>query len=374
MLRSCLPMSTGTTALLGALRRTGDEVQLTQALSAVFQAEPRAAGAFVRLLLPADREGLPEVVSCRHEESFEEGRIDLRFTADEVDVIVEIKIHAGYGRDQLERYLRALRPVRLARLVAITRDVPRYGESHISDAEWIGSVRWRDLRKELRILPFDSESLRVQWLAFLDLLESEGSMGFTRPDPALFDAWHSIRLAAKHADEFLRAIRVPLLQALRDVLGGGDATADFYRAQRGKGQPVISKSWNGIIDIPFRVPADGHLGVRAGVFAFNPPTRFYVSPHHGRRLSARRARLSDAGRAGLDRLLAGEFREYDLHAFLPLDAALLTSPTFEEDVVGWAHARFSELAASGLLSEQHQIGVPTSGELPPEDEDDEFVA
>jgi len=361
-------MSPGTTALVGALRRPGDEVQLTQALSAVFRAEPRAAAAFVRLLLPADREGVPDQLACRHEERFEDGRIDLRFNGDEIDVIVEIKIHAGYGRDQLERYLRALKPVRIARLVAITRDVPGYGESHISDPNWVGSVRWRDLRQELRVLPFENGSLRVQWLAFLDLLESEGSMGFTRPVPTLFDAWPSIRLAAKHADEFLHAIRVPLLQALRDALGGGDAAADFYRAQRGKGQPVISKSWNGIIDIPFKVPADGHVSVRAGVFAYNPPTRFYVSPQHGRRLAAKRAGLSDPGRSGLDRLVASEFREHDLHTFLPLDSALLASPTFEEEVVSWAHERFSELVASGLLSEQHQIGGPVVGELPPEDE------
>lgn len=364
-------MRNGATALLGALRRPGDEVQLTQALSAVFQAEPRVAAAFLGLLLPDQRAELPEEVECRHEESFEEGRIDLRFTAEQLDVIVEIKIHAGYGPDQLCRYLRALRPVRLAGLVAITRDVPRYGESHLNDDRWRGSVRWRDLRAELRLLPFQNDSLRVQWLAFLDLLESEGSMGFTRPDQQLFDVWPSIRLAASHADQFLGAIQVPLLQALRDALGGEETSADFYRAQRGKGKPVVSKRWNGIIDVQFRVPGDGHEGIRAGIFAYNPPTRFYVSPQRGRRISARRARLSDAGRAGFDRLVAGAFREYDLHAFLPLDAGLLESPTFEEDIVAWAHERFLELVDSGLIVEQHRLDASDAEEMPLEADGDD---
>jgi hypothetical protein len=358
-------MPAGTTALLRSLRRPADEVQLTAAISAVFQAEPRAAASFLRLLQPAEGDRVPDTVSCRHEEIVEDGRIDLRFSADDLDVIVELKIHAGYGPGQLEKYLRALRPG--GWLVAITRDVPRYGESHLTDARWRGSLRWRDLRPALRQLPFENDSLRVQWLAFLDLLESEGSMGFTQPDQELFDAWPSIRRAADHAQDFLRALQVPLLQALQAALEETGSTADFYRAKKGQGPPVISKSWNGIIDVPFRIPTDGHVSVRAGIFAYNPPARFYVSPHHGRRLSAKRGLLSGSGRAGIERLLGGEFREYDLHAFLPLERSLLTSSTFEEDVLEWTHARFVDLVRSGLLVEQHRLGVSGSEEQPPED-------
>jgi hypothetical protein len=134
---------------------------------------------------------------------------------------------------------------------------------------------------------------------------------------------------------------------------------------------VISKSWNGIVDVPFRVPADEHLSVRAGVFAYNPPTRFYVAPQHGRRLSARRNRLSAAGRAGLDELIAGEFREHDVHAFLELSDELLASSSFEEDILDWAFERFLELARSGVLVEQHAIGSGSGSTESPEAEDGE---
>jgi hypothetical protein len=55
------------------------------------------------LMPPADLEvSAEEVVAA--------GRLDLRFgsLADGWDMIVEIKIHAGYGPGQLDRYLEAL--------------------------------------------------------------------------------------------------------------------------------------------------------------------------------------------------------------------------------------------------------------------------
>jgi hypothetical protein len=223
------------TALLAALRRPGDEAQVTQALSAVFQAEPVAAAEFVRLLLPQpSRHSVPDTLVCRAEEAVEEGRLDLRLTQNEWDVIVELKVHAGYGRDQLRRYLSSLRRVPNAYLVAVTRDDPRYGEAGLlDDGRWLGSIRWRHLLPGLRDLPIRRHALQLQWLLFLDVLEREGSMGFMHPDPEMFTALQTVRRAGAHLDDFLKSVQVPLLDALNRSLGV-HGPADFYRGRGGR--------------------------------------------------------------------------------------------------------------------------------------------
>jgi hypothetical protein len=256
-------------------------------------------------------------------------------------------------------------------LAAVTRDVPAHGEASFSDERWLGSVRWRELHASLRALPITDERLRLQWTTFLDVLDEEGSMGFTKPDPELFAAWSVIRRAGDHAEDFLKTLQLPLLDRLRAALGGGDGAADFYRKQRGRGGPVISKSWNGIVDLPFRVPADGSPSIRAGIFAYNPPTRFYVAPQHGRRLAAKRHRLPARGQEAVERLVQRGFREYDLHAFLNLDDDLLASRELEEHVVEWSHARFVDLVASRLLELQHTVGTAAGADEAEPDEDAE---
>jgi hypothetical protein len=345
------------------LRRAGDEAQVTRAVHSALEAEPSAAGSFVALLLrkaPAEVPVRvePPALSCRAEEVVDTGRLDLRFFDEaEWDVIVELKLYASYGRDQLQRYLDALRDVKHAYLVAITRDVPTYGEAYLAgEPRWLGSVRWRPLLLGLRDLPFTSDVLATHWRLFLDVLESEGSMGFTRPDANLFATLSTVRRAADHADDFLKALQQPLIEGLRHALGPHNLTADFYRAQRGIGRPVISKRWSGILDLQFRVPADSKVSsLRAGLFAYNPPTRFYVAPQHGRRLSARRQYLPESHRHAVEELVRLGFRDYDLHAFYDLTEERLASPTLEEDIVRWAHDRFAELAQSGLLQAQHLL-------------------
>jgi hypothetical protein len=155
-------------ALLGVLRRSGDEAQLTKALHALFKAEPACGAGFVELLL-GQASGAKEVppprpppLPCRAEEVVETGRLDLRFGDERAwDVIVELKLYASYGRDQLNRYLRALHEVKHAYLIAVTRDVPIYGETHLTnEPRWLGSVRWRSLLPGLRALPIETEALR----------------------------------------------------------------------------------------------------------------------------------------------------------------------------------------------------------------------
>jgi len=338
-------------ALLAGLRRHGDEAQLTQALASLACADEVFRRALLRLIVSTAGTGIepPSELDVTAEEVGDVGRFDLRFRALDWDVIVELKIHAGYGRGQLRRYLSALDLVSHAYLVAITRDVPLYGEPPLGeDPRWIGSVRWRALLPALRRLPFADESLRAQWPLFLDVLELEGSMGFTRPDPKLFATWSFMRQATNHVEGFVEAVRWPVLHALRDVLGGSEAAADFYRGRGGR--PVLSRSAWGKADMPIRVPASGPLRLRVGVFGYDPPTRFYVTPHNGRRWVTSLAALPPEGRRAVSELVERGFRDNDLHAFLELTEERLASAQLEEEVVQWAHDRFVDIRESGLLT------------------------
>jgi hypothetical protein len=338
-------------ALIAGLRRPGDEAQLTQVLASVFQAEPEVASAFLGVVLgPTSPSGdVPSQLTCSAEEVVEEGRTDLRFRAESWDVIVELKIYASYGRQQLGRYLAALTDVEHAYVAAITRAVPTYGEPPKgADPRWLGSAQWRQLLPGLRAIRPANGGLRSQWPLLLDVLEVEGSMGFTRADPELFKAFATMRTTLQHTDQFVAGLQMPLWEALIDALGGDVLAASLYKGRGGR--PVISRSRNGVTDIPFRIPPDGPPRVRAGLFARNPPTRFYVAPHAGRRWVARRGRLTQNAQAAIRHLVDRGFRDSDLHIFLELDDGLLTSPDLERRVVEWAHARFVDIAESGILS------------------------
>ena len=186
-----------------------------------------------------------------------EGRADLSFTdaAGRWHAIVEIKIYAGYGHDQVGRYLRSLRSAEHGVVVAVTRDVPAYGES-VDDPRWAGSVRWSTLLPGLRELRPADPDLAAQWPLFLDVLEEGGDMGFTKANTELFQAWANYPAARQHLTEFLDTMRRALVDELRAALVGPDApretAADF--ATQGK-RVVVAQL--GKVFVGFRVPQAG---------------------------------------------------------------------------------------------------------------------
>jgi len=199
----------------------------------VFQADPAMASQFVNLVLRNAANGqapaAPPDLQCSTEETVDGGRLDLRFRASGWDVIIELKIDAGYGGDQLTRYLNVLSEVDCAYLAAITRSVPTYGEPAGIDPRWLGSVQWRRLLPELRAMQVSDSVLDAQWPLFLDVLEAEGSMGFTKPEPRLFEALTQLRQSSNHVAEFVRAVQVPLYDKLLDALGGDESAASIYK-------------------------------------------------------------------------------------------------------------------------------------------------
>ena len=355
-------------AIIRGLRRARYEPQLTQALAGLFTAEPRVAAAFVRLLLahpdlkrPVDVSDLPAEFACAPEERFSGGRLDLRFRAPDWDVIVELKIDAGYGLDQIDRYVGALGQARHSHLVALTRTVPLYGEETTSPA-WRGSILWRRVLAGLSALPIQNQSLAHQWSALLHVLEEEGSMGFTKPDPDLFATYARIRAAAEHTDAFLDVLSQPLLAALRDALGNGEAGADFRSVSRGK--PALSRSRVGSAEYQFVVPRGGVTRVSAGLFGWQPPTRFSIAPAGAKRLLESTAPNDSAV---CRQLIASGFRapsgnQADLRAFRPLEDDLLLSDDLEATVVEWAHGQFAAMRESGFFSLRGEPGDAPSAD------------
>lgn len=338
-------------AVLRGLRRAGNEPQLTQVLAAAFAADGVAAAEFVRSLLrnlnEDSHDSVPDTLSCRAEEVVTEGRLDLRFgSADGMwDFIVELKLGAGYGRDWLRRYSNALSDdAGYAYVAAITRDVPVGEPPRGAERGWLGAVRWRHLLADLRGLTFADTQLQSQWRLFLDVLEAEGSMGFTRADPRLFDDYARARLAINHVEDLLRAIQHPLLGSLRNVLEQGEKGAALYYPTGKR----FGRSRDGRTDIPFKIPDDGPWRLRAGIQGWEPPATFHVRLAPNQRWSIRS--FNGAAKEAVESLRAHGFDPDWMHADIPLTYDLLTSPNLEEELVSWATKQFEVIHASGILT------------------------
>lgn len=180
------------TAILRALRKTGDEAQLTRVLAAVAEDED-VAGALARIFVEATPNGtqraalgvLPPVLRCQPEATLkstvgsDHGRVDLRFDDDarEFTLLVELKLHSVYGHDQVKRYGEALDDLprdRRSALLAVTRDVPSVGEPPASTERWLGSLRWTDIYEQLLDLDVRDDDLARQWRLLLGLINERG--------------------------------------------------------------------------------------------------------------------------------------------------------------------------------------------------------
>jgi hypothetical protein len=158
--------------------------------------------------------GVPETLECRAEEHLRDtadtslGRVDLRFDGPGgFTLFVENKLYSGYGEEQVNRYLRALKrlpPEGRSALIAVTRTVPTYGEPRLDiDNRWLGSVRWARMAEPLRALLIDDPSLRSQWRLFIDILIQQGDLGMTAVDADLIRAWARYRDGRAHLADLL---------------------------------------------------------------------------------------------------------------------------------------------------------------------------
>ena len=365
------------TALLRALRHPRDEAQFTQVLAAVASVDSRFAAAFVDLVVSAAEaharrkaaqslrgDGLPDVFRCRAEENLAGpigglGRVDMRFDGGEVTLLVENKLHSGYGREQLSRYLRALDSLppsdTRSGLVAITRNVPTLGEADVANhPRWLGSVRWAHLKEGLRDLPIEDASLRGQWLALLTVMEEDGDLGTTDADADLIRAWASYRRGRAHLVDLMDQIWEPTLQHLQAELKANNRTslpreglADLKkRGQRGL---VVQKD-QGNVYSAFHVPAgsnDHPLQIGFEAYENEPFFTVWVRPREGEN------RLIDGERqlrSAIDALESSGFvgyRGWWTKSFPP--AAYLEAPDVPLRLLDLAKETISIVCASGVL-------------------------
>lgn len=195
-------------AIVHGLRLRRHEAQLTQVVAAIARTDLGFARAFAEALLAQarlDGEGnqaafdalgeLPEKVRCAAEITMYNemggslGRVDLLFedaAGEPFTLVVENKLHSGFGPAQLERYQSALRLVRggggRGGLLALTRDVPTAGGLEAGADEWLGSVRWSRLLPHLRRLSIIDAGVAAQWILLLDVLDQQGDLGMTSVD------------------------------------------------------------------------------------------------------------------------------------------------------------------------------------------------
>jgi hypothetical protein len=190
------------------------------------------------------------------------GRVDLRFDGADFALFVEHKLHSGYGERQVERYLDALGalPPERARagLIAVTRDIPGYGEPPATTPGWLGSVRWARLLPQLLKLPLP-DPLGSEWRRLLKVMDEDGDLGMTKPNTAAIEAWALHRSGREELEKLLLQIRDGALGALRGAMAerypamSEEELTDHHTfGKRGK-VPVkheLSRSWIG-----FRIPA-----------------------------------------------------------------------------------------------------------------------
>lgn len=175
-------------AILRGLREPRLEPELTRVLAATLGADPGFAAAFARTVLahskrPSDPrwKQLPQEFECRGEVLLPAGIVDLELSdaASGWRVLVELKIDAGYGSEQIERYLGELDPSDERQiLVSITRDVPKYGDPPLDGRRnWAGSLSWGALFNDLRELRPSTRSSRCNGRCYSTFLKMKAPWG-----------------------------------------------------------------------------------------------------------------------------------------------------------------------------------------------------
>lgn len=341
-------------AILRGLREPEYEPELTRVLAATLGSDPALAAAFVRVVLEHSKRSsdprwkeLPDEFECRGEVVLTGGTVDLEFrdVASSWRVLVELKIGAGYGNAQIERYLYSLDPADQRQvLVSITRDVPKYGDPPLDGKpNWAGSVAWGVLFDSLRALRPSNEALAVQWPLLFDVLEDEGSMGVTRVKPELLRAWARAVPARQHAVAFMQGMSPSLLAGLQEALE--PLFPDLAPEARASAAETPTAGRRPQVDVNFFIPSGGEERAAAQLWAWLD-FRFTVSVRYP---ADDRSQAAKAALASLDAAGFENYKNRWLWRSLPLDDELLASPALTDRLLEWAKESFDLIAATGVL-------------------------
>ena len=176
-------------------------------------------------------------------------------------MFVENKLFSGFGYEQLGALhagLAALPAGRRSGLMAITRDVPSYGELDAGTEGWLGAVRWARLYDAgLADLQSADPDLSLQWRLLIEMMHDNGELGVTNADRDLIMAWTRYDDARDHLVSILGDVRGRALEALRDRLHvkvpGGRGPRETSSLQPASFRPARSRT----VQARRRAPWDG---------------------------------------------------------------------------------------------------------------------
>ena len=267
---------TGSSAVeevLRSLRWTGDEAQVTQAIAAFAGGDRRFASDLAKALVGVSPHGehlgpVPDELICGAESHLFDakyqdlGYVDLRFESPDADftLFVELKLHAGYGDRQLERYIDALEalPSGNSGLLAVTSHLPRYGEDEVIDnPKWLGSVRWSEVYDALTRLKHDDKVTAPLWPALLKIIREQGDFGLMNIDPANIRGWSRWKQGRSTLIALLESIHEPALELVQRKLAdaqGIEPNDELASYVRFKGSRLVWP-WGDSINLQIAVPA-----------------------------------------------------------------------------------------------------------------------
>jgi hypothetical protein len=312
-------------ATLQALRRRGDEAQLTQILARFAAGDPRFAAELVRTWLAvAPRTtavsalgAVPDELACEAEHhAFDDrgtdrGFVDLRFSDENEAFVlfVELKLHSGYGERQLERYGAALQALKgKSALLALTTWLPQYGEEAVAeDPRWLGSARWAHAFDGMRKLEHRDPTLRVLWPELLDLMRHQGDFGIMDIDEEAIEGWARWKTGRSQLTALLEEIHVPTLRLLQHDLAPRlpDLAPVALAADIRHKDKRLVWPWGESLHIEYAIPAASGERFRIQFLGGRERLLFTVEARHSDNHVLNGA--PDALRAASDRLRADGF-------------------------------------------------------------------
>ena len=369
--------------VINTLRRKGDEAQVTQIIAAFCAADRRFASQLAEVFIEAAPSTtgrkhlgpLPSELTCVAEhqvfdESQDLGRVDLAFFSDEDDfqLFVELKIHSGYGHQQLERYAAALAafPKDRQALLAITRGFPTYGETQVASSEtWLGSIRWPHIYPRLTRLHHKDHFLQELWRHLLTLIRQQGDFGLMDFDPQAAIGWSRYQEGRYILTEMLEEIYEPTLDMIRRALAARQGVAPSHELATAilHNDKRLVWPWADSLNIQIAAPATNGERLRLQFGGGRPDPVFTLEARHDNKnihlspdpaLAAATKKLQSKG------FVTGHYWGAYWSRPHPTDEWLYKGADATTALIELARTDIRDLVESGILE-----ALPTSNASPP---------
>jgi len=277
-------------AIVGALRTTGDEYELTQTIAAFASADAVFAAELARTLIeaaplsdPALLAAIPAEVRCTPEYRLydgpvDRGPIDLLFEEADWALLVEHKLYSDYGYDQIERYLQGGAALKRQHwgLLAVTREVPAPAEEPpVGTTGWLGSIRWRDIYEALRRTAPADQELKSLWESLIHVEIENGDFGVININPEAVRGWAVWQTGRNQLARLLVDLVKPTLDALnRQLPAGRSCKQDRHTSSTGLWV------WDKSIHARFSVPSNGRERLRIQFYSDWDQPLFIAEARH----------------------------------------------------------------------------------------------